>query len=220
MRLAVLADETLKSELEEKITSSAIEVTWKTDLEELVADQDADLYMDLLFTNEPTRIRSLKKLLPAPVIINSVTETLAETEAPFIRINAWPGFLRRGIAEIAIAGEDQEANVKLIMENLNWSYKIVPDTAGMITPRVVAMIINEAYFALGEDVSTKAEIDTAMKLGTNYPFGPFEWCEKIGLEKIVKLLEKLGEDSRYIIADALKQEYETKFSSPAMEERE
>jgi 3-hydroxyacyl-CoA dehydrogenase len=72
------------------------------------------------------------------------------------------------------------------------------------------MIINEAYFALGEDVSSKDEIDLAMKLGTNYPYGPFEWCKKIGLKKVYSLLEKLSDtDSRYSIAPAMKNELTT-----------
>jgi 3-hydroxybutyryl-CoA dehydrogenase len=54
------------------------------------------------------------------------------------------------------------------------------------------MMINEAFIALNEGVSTKEEIDIAMKLGTNYPYGPFEWSEKIGVEKIKSLLEKLN----------------------------
>jgi 3-hydroxybutyryl-CoA dehydrogenase len=71
---------------------------------------------------------------------------------------------------------------------------------------VIAMIINEAYFALGDAISTPAEIDTAMKLGTNYPYGPFEWGEKIGLLQVYQLLAKLAEDnSRYTAAPALKQ---------------
>ena len=49
-----------------------------------------------------------------------------------------------------------------------------PDIPGFISARVVSMIINEAYFALEEEVSSKEEIDTAMKLGTNYPYGPFD----------------------------------------------
>ena len=74
----------------------------------------------------------------------------------------------------------------------------------MIGPRVVAMIINEAHFALSENISTKAEIDIAMKSGTNYPYGPFEWCEMIGIEKIKNLLHHLKmENSRYEIAPAL-----------------
>jgi 3-hydroxybutyryl-CoA dehydrogenase len=55
------------------------------------------------------------------------------------------------------------------------------------------MIINEAYFALDEKVSSKEEIDIAMKLGTNYPFGPFEWSNKIGIKKICDLLNVLKE---------------------------
>ncbi len=46
------------------------------------------------------------------------------------------------------------------------------------------MIVNEAFFAFGEKISTIEEIDMAMKLGTNYPNGPFEWAEKIGIENI------------------------------------
>jgi 3-hydroxybutyryl-CoA dehydrogenase len=43
-------------------------------------------------------------------------------------------------------------------------------------------------------VSVEKEIDTAMKLGTNYPYGPFEWGEKIGLGKVVSLLEVLEKE--------------------------
>jgi len=69
------------------------------------------------------------------------------------------------------------------------------------------MIINEAYFALGDKVSTKDEIDTAMKLGTNYPYGPFEWSRKIGLKNVYQLLSVLSkEDHRYIAAPCLEEE--------------
>jgi 3-hydroxybutyryl-CoA dehydrogenase len=77
----------------------------------------------------------------------------------------------------------------------------------MLSARVIAMIINEAYFALGEGVSSKQEIDIAMKLGTNYPYGPFEWSERIGLKNIYKLLQKLNStSSRYTIALLLEKE--------------
>ena len=69
------------------------------------------------------------------------------------------------------------------------------------------MIINEAYFARDENVSSEADIDTAMKLGTNYPYGPFEWCKKIGVERVFNLLEKLAEtDKRFTPAGGLKNE--------------
>ena len=69
------------------------------------------------------------------------------------------------------------------------------------------MIINEAYYAKDEDVSTEKEIDTAMKLGTNYPFGPFEWAQIIGIRNIYTLLKTLSEkDNRYIPSPLLETE--------------
>ena len=60
------------------------------------------------------------------------------------------------------------------------------------------MIINEAYFAVEDNVSSKTEIDTAMKLGTNYPHGPFEWAGLIGNKNILALLQQLYvTDRRY-----------------------
>jgi 3-hydroxybutyryl-CoA dehydrogenase len=74
----------------------------------------------------------------------------------------------------------------------------------MITARVLATIINEAYYTLGDRVSTREEIDIAMKLGTSYPYGPFEWSAKIGLKRIYELLTQLSDvDKRYTPAPLL-----------------
>lgn len=84
-----------------------------------------------------------------------------------------------------------------------------------ISIRIISMIVNEAYFALGDGISTKAEIDIAMKLGTNYPYGPFEWATIIGLKKIYALLQNLGrDDARYAIAPLLKYEVESITNTP------
>lgn len=74
-------------------------------------------------------------------------------------------------------------------------------------PRTIAMIINEAYFALGEKLATAEDIDLAMKNGVNYPLGPIEWGEKIGLHNIAQLLEELStitRDERYKLSTELK----------------
>ncbi|CAN5222003.1 hypothetical protein BH09BAC6_BH09BAC6_19940 [soil metagenome] len=132
-----------------------------------------------------------------PVIINSVTETLTDQTLPpnVYRINGWTTFLNRPVWEIAgVANEEIES----IFETLNIKINFVKDEPGFISARVIAMIINEAYFALEDNVSSKVEIDTAMKLGTNYPFGPFEWASQIGTENVLALLQKLYlTDSRY-----------------------
>ena len=74
-------------------------------------------------------------------------------------------------------------------------------------PRTIAMIINEAYFALGDKLATATTIDLAMKNGVNYPLGPIEWGEKIGLHNVAQLLEELStitRDERYKLSTELK----------------
>jgi 3-hydroxybutyryl-CoA dehydrogenase len=106
-----------------------------------------------------------------------------------------------------VATDAQLENAGAILQALQWKFQTVPDVPGMIAARVIAMIVNEAYFGLGDEISSKKDIDTAMKLGTNYPYGPFEWSEKIGLKKIVSLLKKLSEnDKRYAVAPAMEKE--------------
>jgi len=162
-----------------------------------------DAFFDLGFTAGNDRVNFLKTL-KTPVIVNSVTETLNTIQAPFIRINAWAGFFKREIVEACTLDDSLKEKIEPIFTALNKKIKWLPDTVGFITPRIIAMIINEAYHALGDGVSTKEEIDTAMKLGTNYPYGPFEWASLIGLRNIELLLNNLGTiNQKYFPATAL-----------------
>ena len=141
-----------------------------------------------------------------PIIINSVVATLKEINAPsnVFRINGWSGFLLRQIWEIS---SYKNKNVEKLEIELGKQLIIVPDESGFVAARVIAMIINEAYFALEDNVSTKIEIDIALKLGTNYPYGPFEWAELIGKNKICHLLQQLSlHDKKYLPSILLKEE--------------
>ncbi len=62
-----------------------------------------------------------------------------------------------------------------------------------IFSRVLIGIINEAMWAVTEGVASPKDIDTAMKMGTNYPLGPLEWASRIGFEKVHRLLSALNE---------------------------
>ncbi len=137
------------------------------------------------------------------VLINSVTQTLAELGRPdWIRFNGWPGFSSLPCWEVA--GTISE-NATKVFRSLDKKIIAVKDEPGLISARILSMIINEAFFALEEKISTEKEIDIAMKLGTNYPKGPFEWGEEIGYEKVYELLQKMAEtDERYIPSRALK----------------
>ena len=168
---------------------------------------DADCYIDLLFTNTKERIASLKQLQPAIIIINAIIDTSLAFPQGFIRMNGWNTFLKRPVAELATGESFNKETVAAIFANINKTIEWVPDVPGFISPRVISMIINEAYFALEDNVSSREEIDTAMKLGTNYPYGPFEWTQRIGINNIYTLLSFLSQqNTRYTPAYLLKQE--------------
>lgn len=214
MIVAVLPDDNLKKEWLAKGAGNEVEMIWADSLRALTMIE-ADVYFDLLFELNNERIAHLKQLLPKPVFVNAVAYTTKTIGHDFIRINTWPSFLQRNLTEIALPSSIQEKAVAPIFESLGWQYRIVPDIAGMITARILAMIINEAFYTWGSGVSSKEEIDIAMKLGTNYPMGPFEWSEKIGLDKVHELLKELGRtDERYTMAPALISTINEQVSNP------
>ena len=211
MRLVVLTNEQLKEELLSNGVSAYCKIDWINSPKELLSHTDADAVIDLLFENNGYDVSHLNNYLTKPVFVNSMNKTIVEIGLPFIRINAWPGFLKRNIAEVSIADEVNKNKAEKILSLLNRKAEWVPDVKGFISPRIVSMIINEAYFTLEENVSTKEEIDIAMKLGTNYPYGPFDWSKKIGLKKIAGLLKELSitekryQPSSLLLKEAAKQ---------------
>jgi 3-hydroxybutyryl-CoA dehydrogenase len=70
------------------------------------------------------------------------------------------------------------------------------DVPGLVVARTVGMLVNEAADAVQQGVCTEADADAAMKLGVNYPQGPFEWLAAWSAREIVALLEALDHHYR------------------------
>lgn len=171
-------------------------------------EMHADVYIDMEFEYKQDRIQFLKTL-PATVLVNSVSFTLNEIGAAFIRFNGWSTFISRGVIE-ATCDEKWRETAADIFNALHKKMEWVADSPGFITPRIVSMIINEGFYALQDGVSSKMEIDTAMKLGTSYPFGPFEWNELIGPKNVYTLLQQLQIlDKKYAPAPGFAKEINT-----------
>jgi 3-hydroxybutyryl-CoA dehydrogenase len=193
MQIVVLTDEALKEELLKNGTETSFECIYVNSLDEMLLHTGADGYIDLLFEFNNERINKLKSLLPKPVLVNSVIHILYDLTANFIRINGWPTFLASDLVEGA-ASESQKSKGEEILMLFHKKISWLPDVPGFISARVISKIINEAWISVEEGVSTPGEIDIAMRLGTNYPFGPLEWAEKIGVGKVRSLLERLEQD--------------------------
>jgi 3-hydroxybutyryl-CoA dehydrogenase len=189
MILAVLASDQQKDKMADSAFYRKHETVYSENIS-LWGNHTADAFIDMRFESSKERIETLARLLPRPVLVNSVTDTLDRLHPEFIRINGWPGFLKGNCLEASANIEMQIKAGQLFGEELVF----VKDEPGFVSARIVAMIINEAYFTWEAGTSTKEEIDIAMKLGTGYPLGPFEWANLIGVERVIGLLKRLSED--------------------------
>jgi 3-hydroxybutyryl-CoA dehydrogenase len=129
-----------------------------------------------------------------------------------IGCNWLPGFIEMPVTEVSVIDEGQLLVLEAIMAQLGWQFEVVKDSVGMVTPRVVCMIINEAYMAAEEEIASRPDINTAMRLGTNYPLGPFEWCEKIGVKHVCDVLSSVYAatgNERYQVSPLLTEEAQT-----------
>jgi 3-hydroxybutyryl-CoA dehydrogenase len=84
----------------------------------------------------------------------------------------------------------------------------VADTPGLVVARTVAMLVNEAADAVHQGVCNEAAANAAMKLGVNYPAGPFEWLALWGETPVCHLLDALDafyRGERYRVSPLLRQ---------------
>ncbi|VFS92505.1 Probable 3-hydroxybutyryl-CoA dehydrogenase [Raoultella planticola] len=84
----------------------------------------------------------------------------------------------------------------------------IADYPGLLVWRTLAMLINEALDAVQKGVASPEDIDTAMRLGVNYPHGPLAWGESVGWQRVLRMLENLQQhygEERYRPGSLLRQ---------------
>ncbi|MCT9005268.1 3-hydroxyacyl-CoA dehydrogenase [Streptomyces sp. NPDC054766] len=78
-----------------------------------------------------------------------------------------------------------------LFQALGKDVSVIGDCPGMIVARTVARIVDLAHDAVAKGVATEEDIDTAMRLGVNYPLGPFEWNRRLGTNWSYDVLDEL-----------------------------
>ena len=117
---------------------------------------------------------------------------------------------RRNVVELARGldtGDEAFQTAESLVRRLGKESAEVKDAPGLVFPRILSLIINEAARSLDEGIAAAEEIDIALKLGTNYPEGPLRWADEIGLDEVLAVIEGLQEetgDDRYRPAPLLK----------------
>lgn len=96
--------------------------------------------------------------------------------------------------------DETAQRIREVAENMGKETVVINEFPGFVTSRISALVGNEAFYMLQEGLGTPEEIDKAVKLGLNYPMGPFELVDLVGLDtrlnNLKYLHEKLGEKYR------------------------
>ena len=96
--------------------------------------------------------------------------------------------------------DETAAVIREVAEKMGKETVVINEFPGFVTSRISALVGNEAFYMLQEGLGTPEEIDKAIKLGLNYPMGPFELVDLVGLDvrlnNLKYLHEKLGEKYR------------------------
>ncbi len=113
---------------------------------------------------------------------------------------------------VAIAAADQcsvaaRDAIAGVLQAAGYRVTLLRDVPGMAVMRTVAMLANEAADAVNQGVCSAADADLAMQKGVNYPLGPLAWAARIGLDKVLRVLQNLGAEygeDRYRVSPLLR----------------
>ncbi len=170
--------------------------------------QDADLLIEAATENPELKIKIFKDMdaaARADVILASntssisITKIAAATKRPDKVIGMHfmnPVPLMKLVEVIRGLGTSAETTrtVMNICKTMGKEPVEANDSPGFISNRILCPMINEAIFALQENIGTPEAIDTVMKLGMNHPMGPLTLADLIGLDVVLYVMEVLQRD--------------------------
>ncbi|MDI7260936.1 MAG: 3-hydroxyacyl-CoA dehydrogenase family protein [Thermodesulfobacteriota bacterium] len=169
--------------------------------------KDADLVIEAVFENFDLKkevFAQLGKMMPPNTILASNTSALPATPLAaasgrpdkfiIIHFHQPPQVMR--LIELVRAIQTSEETAKTAREFCKKIDKDVcelkVDCPGFLTNRTMVALLNEVYYCLYEGVATKEDIDMAFKSGFNWPMGPLELSDFIGLDTLLHITEDLN----------------------------
>ncbi|WP_078380338.1 3-hydroxyacyl-CoA dehydrogenase [Sutcliffiella halmapala] len=197
-----------------EIQASAIRahLSYSINLEDVI--KEADLIIEAVPENIEIKkavFERIDRFAPAHCLFASNTSTMSPTEIgsfttrpeKVIAMHFFNPVHKMKLVEIVrgLETSDETAiSIRAVAEKMGKETVVVNEFPGFVTSRISALVGNEAFYMLQEGVGTPEEIDKAIKLGLNYPMGPFELGDLVGLDtrlnNLKYLHEKLGEKYR------------------------
>lgn len=124
----------------------------------------------------------------------------------FDLVHDWGDVSHVGIAVADQAAAGKAERAAALFQAIGCAVSRMDDSHGLVVMRTVAQLAAMAVDTVAAGIASAEDVDTAMRLGTNYPSGPLEWADRIGVKKVVTVLQNLhdgfGED-RYRVPPLL-----------------
>jgi 3-hydroxybutyryl-CoA dehydrogenase len=207
--IVVIGENLLAKELVVSLREHGIKNVALNDFQEVNEIEAVIETCNLDLAQKKRNLTEIEANVPPKALILSTTLALTATEAAswllnperMIGFGAFSNFNEGEMIEIAPALQSEPYYLQItnaLFSAIGQETEVVQDEAGLVFPRILSMIINEAAFSLMEGTASVEDIDEAMKKGTNYPRGPLEWAEKVGIEDVYAVLtglhHNLGEE--------------------------
>ncbi|MDT8306965.1 MAG: 3-hydroxyacyl-CoA dehydrogenase family protein, partial [Anaerolineae bacterium] len=182
----------------------------------LMMDEAEDVDIAIELHNESADAKqelllSLSAAIPEEALVLSSALSTSTTQAAAWMANPGrvvgfglvPPLGEAGMVELAaglLTSDEARERATAFWQSMDYEPVWVADGPGLVRARIVSCLINEATTALMEGIASAEDIDRAMTLGTNYPYGPLEWADTIGLDAVLGVITGLFDewgDDRY-----------------------
>lgn len=177
-------------------------ITWRLDFDKI---ETTDLIVEAVdedFELKKGIFRALDNLIQKDTIFVSNTSTLSLTklaesttrEDKVIGMHFLHPVPKVPLVEIVKClhtSNDTVEVIKAFAARIGKTPVEVYEYPGFVTTRAIVPLLNEAMYILLEGVATAKDIDTAMKLGYNFAYGPLEMADMMGLDEVLAWMETL-----------------------------
>ena len=186
------------------------------------AFEQCDLVIEAATENLGLKIKILDQLKPhlkpqallasntSSISITQLAQVTAHPEQ-FIGMHFFNPVPMMALVEVIRGLQTSDATHQAVIDmaqTLGKSPITVKNAPGFVVNRILVPMINEAFFVLGEGISSAEDIDTGMKLGCNHPIGPLALADMVGLDVCLAVMEvyfNQFNDSKYRAAPLLRE---------------
>lgn len=177
-------------------------ITWETNFEHI---NDGDLIVEAVKEDFELKLKIFKEIdkrAKADCIFISNTSTLSLTKLAeatsrpdkVIGLHFLTPVPKIPVVEVVKGlhtSKDTVEKVKAFAKNIGKTPVEVYEYPGFVTTRAIVPLLNEAMHILLEGIASAKDIDTAMKLGYNFQYGPLEMADMMGLDEVLTWMETL-----------------------------